>query len=75
MDVKREVKAMTLWKVDKYYLNNSDIPRYKVMPYNLRGHLSCCKKWYGFKGLKHCYLFKIQAEHKARKLNKHLTKC
>ena len=58
---------MTLWKVDKYYHNN--IPVYKVMPYNLRGHLRCCLKWYGIKGLTWCYLLKKQAEHKAKKLN------
>ena len=63
---------MTLWKVDKYYFNNDDTPTYEVMPYNLRGHLSCCLKWYGFKGFKWCYLFKWQAERKARKLNKQI---
>lgn len=62
---------MTLWKVNKYYFNNST-PTYEVMPYNLKGHLKCCWKWYGFKGLKWCYLFKKQAEYKARKLNNHI---
>lgn len=65
---------MTLWKVDKYYFNNSDTPTYEVMPYSLRGHLSCCWKWYGFKGLKWCYLFKKQAERKASKLNSHINR-
>lgn len=59
---------MTLWKVDKYYHNNNR-PIYEVMPYNLRGHLICCWKWYGLKGLKQCYLSKRRAEHNARKLN------
>lgn len=58
---------MTLWKVDKYYVNNT--PTYKVMPYHLRGHLICCWKWYGIKGLKWCYLSKRLAEHKAKRLN------
>ena len=62
---------MTLWKVHKYYDENDNI-YYDVMPYNLRGHLKCCWKWYGLKGLKWCYLFKKQAENKARKLNKHI---
>lgn len=62
---------MTLWKVDKYYYRNDNI-YYDVMPYNLRGHLKCCWKWYGIKGLKWCYLFKKQAEHKAKKLNKNI---
>ena len=62
---------MTLWKVDKYYDRNDKI-YYDVMPYNLRGHLKCCLKWYGLKGLKWCYLFKKQAEHKAMKLNEHI---
>ena len=60
---------MILWKVDRYY-HNSNIPTYEVMPYDLKGHLKCCWKWYGFKGLKWCYLFKKQAEYKAKKLNK-----
>ena len=64
---------MTLWKVDKYYDRNDKI-YYDVMPYDLRGHLKCCLKWYGFKGLKWCYLFKKQAERKAEKLNKHIKK-
>jgi hypothetical protein len=64
---------MTLWKVDKYYHNNNDdVPVYEVSPYHLRGHLQCCLKWYGIKGLKWCYLFKKQAERKAKKLNKRI---
>lgn len=59
---------MTLWKVCKHY-HNSNIPTYEVMPYSLCGHLMCCLKWYKFKGLKWCYLFKKQAENKARRLN------
>lgn len=58
---------MTLWKVCKSYYNNTLV--YEVYPYNLQGHLMCCLKWYGFSGLKRCYLSKKQAECKARKLN------
>lgn len=61
---------MTLWKVDKFYFNNSNTPTYEVMPYHLRGYLICCWKWYGIKGLKWCYLSKRLAKYKARKLNK-----
>ncbi|MBQ3543478.1 MAG: hypothetical protein IJA34_00575 [Lachnospiraceae bacterium] len=61
---------MTLWKIDKYYFNDyNDIPTYVVMPHSLKGHLKCCYRWYGFRGLKWCYLFEWQAERKARKLN------
>lgn len=59
---------MTLWKVDRYYYD-SDKPIFKVLPYHLKGHLICCWKWYGIKGLKWCYLFKKQAENKAKELN------
>lgn len=62
---------MTLWKLYKYYDRNDNI-YYDVMPYNSLGHLKCCLKWYGFKGLKWCYLFKKQAERKAMKLNNHI---
>ena len=60
---------MTLWKVDKYHLFDDIV--YVATPYSLRGHLKCCWKWYGIKGLKWCYLFKKQAEYKAKKLNNH----
>ena len=46
---------MTLWKVVKHYYN-SNTPTYEIMPYNLKGHLKCCWKFYGIKGLKWCYL-------------------
>lgn len=62
---------MTLWKVDKYYYD-SDTPVFEATPYNLRGHLKSCWKWYGLKGLKWCYLSKRKAENKARKLNEHM---
>lgn len=64
---------MTLWKVSKCYLHD-DTVKYVVLPYDLIGHLKCCWKWYGIKGLKLCYLFKWQAEHKAKKLNKQYIK-
>jgi len=61
---------MTLWKVDVLYHNeNNNIPVYTVLPYHFRGHLICCWRWYGIKGLKWCYLFKKQAERKAKRLN------
>ncbi len=60
---------MTLWKVDRYYFNHNNTPTYAVMPYHLKGHLKCCWKWYGLKGLKWCYLSKKRAEKKAKKLN------
>lgn len=59
---------MTLWKVNKYYTSDDTI-KYAATSYDLKGHLKCCWKWYGFKGLKWCYLFKYQAKRKARKLN------
>lgn len=58
---------MTLWKVHKHYGKN-DTVYYDISPYNLIGHLKCCIKWYGWNGLKWAYLFKKQAEKKARKL-------
>lgn len=64
-----KVSVMTLWKVDRYFRNGNGII-FKAIPYDLNGHLKCCFKWYGIKGLKWCYLFKKQAERKARKLNK-----
>jgi hypothetical protein len=60
---------MTLWKVVKCYRSGSDVPVYEVLPYNLYGHLKCCYLWYGFKGLKWCYLSKKHAERMAKKLN------
>lgn len=60
---------MTLWRVFRCYLSDDTI-KYVVVPHDLIGHLKCCCKWSGFKkGLKWCYLFKKQAERKARKLN------
>ena len=62
---------MTLWKVTRHFYINSDTPVYDVMPYNLVGHLKCCWKYYGWSGLKWCYLLKWQADKKAEKLNRH----
>ena len=59
---------MTIWKVCKFYREND--PIYEVFPFDLKGYLSCVFKWYRFKGLRWCYLFKKQAERKADKLNK-----
>lgn len=62
---------MTLWKVCKHFYSDKSI--YDVLPYNLKGHLKCCWKYYGFRGLKGCYLFKKRAERKAAKLNAALS--
>jgi hypothetical protein len=60
---------MTIWKVYKYYDRKDNI-YYMMLPYDLKGHLLCCFKWYGLKGLKWCYLSKKQAERKIAKLEK-----
>lgn len=60
---------MTLWKVCKHFYINSNVPTYDVEPYNLKGHLKCCLKYYGIKGLKGCYLSRKRAERKAAALN------
>lgn len=60
---------MTLWKVDKFYDTNDNI-YYEVVPYGFKGHLECCWKWFGLRGLKWCYLSKKQAKNKANKLNR-----
>ena len=60
---------MTLWKVCKHFYINSDRPIYDVMPYHFWGHLKCCWKWYGWSGLKKCYLIKKRAELEAARLN------
>lgn len=64
---------LTFWKVDKYYHGNNDTPVFEVSPYNFKGHLYCCWKYYGIKGLKWCYLSKKLAECKAKKLNKKIN--
>lgn len=60
---------MTLWRVCKTYDQNDSI-RYVVLPYDFWGHIKCCIKWYGFKGLKRTYLSEKRAEKVANKLNK-----
>lgn len=60
---------MTIWRVFRCYLSDDTI-KYVVVPHDLIGHLKCCCKWLGFKGLKGFYLFKKQAERKASELNK-----
>ena len=60
---------LKFYKVDKHFYITSDKPFYDVTPYHFLGHLKCCWKWYGIKGLKWCYLFKWQADRKAKKLN------
>lgn len=63
---------MTLYKVYSYY-DKYDTLRHEVVPYDLTGYLKCCFKWYGIDGLKHCYLFRKQAEKKAEELNLTIT--
>lgn len=60
---------LKLYRVDKHFYITSDKPYYDVAPYHLWGHLKCCWKYYGWNGLKWCYLFKWQADRKAKKLN------
>lgn len=60
---------MTLWVVCQHYYGNSNTAVFEVLPYNLKGHLKCCFKWYGLAGLKRCYLSKRLAERKAKRLN------
>ena len=61
---------MTLWKVDRVYRNYTKRPGYIVSPYDLKGHLKACIEIYGWEGLRWCYLFKWQAELKAKSLDK-----
>ena len=60
---------MKLWVVVKHFYINSDIPVYEVLPYHFWGHIKCCWKWYGIKGLKWCYISRKRAERKAKVLN------
>jgi hypothetical protein len=60
---------MTLWRVVAVYDPDDNI-YYDVVPYNFWGHIKCCIKWYGFKGLKRTYLSEKKAEKVAAKLNK-----
>ena len=62
---------MTLWGVCKRYGQNDEIEFY-VMPYNFIGHLRCCIKWFGIKGMKNMYLTKKQANKVAEKKNKEM---
>ena len=61
---------MTLWKVDRVDRNHSKRPGYIVSPYDMVGHIKCCIEWYGWEGLRWCYLFKWQAELKAKSLDR-----
>ena len=65
---------LKFWKVDKHFYITSDKPYYDVAPCHFWGHLKCCWKWYGIKGLKWCYLSKKQAECKAKRLNAEVSK-
>lgn len=60
---------LTLYKVTKIY-TSSDTIDYVVLPYNFLGHLKCCIKWYGLRGLKNTYLNKKHADRVAAKLKK-----
>lgn len=59
---------MTLWGVDKCYWEDNK-PHYVVLPYNFRGTLISCWKWFGLRGLKNKYLSKRYAEKVANKRN------
>lgn len=60
---------MKLWKVNKHFYINKDKPVYDIMPYHFFGHLKCCFKYHGIRGLKWCYFSKKRAERKAAELN------
>ena len=60
---------LKFWKVCKHFYINSDKTVYDVMPYHFLGHLRCCLKYHGIRGLKWCYLSKKRAERKATELN------
>ena len=60
---------MTLWGVCKRYGQNDEIEFY-VMPYSFLGHLKCCIKWFGIKGMKNMYLTEKKANKVAEKKNK-----
>jgi hypothetical protein len=59
---------MCWYKVQKFY-NKDDNSYYDVLPYSFWGHIDCCIRWYGWKGLKRCYLSKKKATRVATKLN------
>lgn len=65
---------MKLWRVNKHFYINRTKPFYDIAPYHFWGHLKCCCKWYGIRGLKWCYLSKKRAERKAKKLNNEVNK-
>lgn len=58
---------MTLYKVAKTYRSNDEID-YVVLPYDFWGHIKCCIKWYGFRGLKKTYISEKRANKVATKL-------
>lgn len=58
---------MTIWRVDKHYFGHDNYPTYLVTPYDFVGYMKYFLKRYGLKGV---YLFKNQANNKARRLNR-----
>ena len=60
---------LKLWRVDKHIYITCDKPVYGVTPLRLLEYIKCCCRYYGLRGLKRCYLFRWQAERKAKKLN------
>lgn len=60
---------MSIWLVRKFYDKN-DNPYYEAHPHSFWGHIKCCVKWYGWKGLKRCYLSEKKATKVAEKLSR-----
>ena len=52
---------MTLWKVEKCYKKDDSI-QYYVMPYNFKGVMKGCLRYFGIKGLKDMHLSRRKAE-------------
>ena len=65
---------LKLWRVNKHLYITSNKPTYDVTPLRMLEYLMCCCKYYGIRGLRWCYLFKWQADRKARKLNDEVNK-
>ena len=51
---------MTLWKVEKCYKKDDHV-EYCMLPYDFKGVLKNCFKYYGIKGLKDMHLSKRRA--------------
>jgi hypothetical protein len=60
---------MTLWKVEKCCKKNDRI-EYYMLPYDLKGVIKNCFKYYGIKGLKDMHLSRRRAAKIVDKRNK-----